>query len=176
MLTRLRTAPVTLTTATAALRTWSRRQVTVAAVATAAVAALIGLSTVLIPNPVFGREIASVWLNYPVWLLGSALAGMLVATYVRTPGAAPGDAADDLDVVDPPSRLGMVGGVLTWFAVGCPVCNKIALLALGYTGAIQWFAPLQPVLAVLAIALTGYALIQRLANQNSCSLPVRARA
>ena len=173
MLARLRAVPATTARAAAALRTWSRRQVTVAAAATAAVAALIGLSTVLIPNPVFGREIASLWWNYPVWLLGSVLAGMLVATYVRAPGTTP-DAAD-LDVVDPPSRLGMAGGVLTWFAVGCPVCNKIALLALGYTGAIQWFAPLQPVLAVLAIALTGYALVQRLANQNSCRLPVGAR-
>ncbi|EPR75477.1 hypothetical protein ADILRU_2020 [Leifsonia rubra CMS 76R] len=31
--------------------------------------------------------------------------------------------------------------MLAWFAVGCPVCNKIALLALGYTGALACPAP-----------------------------------
>ena len=174
MVSRLLTAPTTTRTAAVALRGWTRRQTLVAAAATVAVAVLIGLSTVLIPNPVFGREIASLWWNYPVWLLGSVLAGMLVATYVQTGGSAAAAAVPD-GAVDRPSRLGMAGGMLTWFAVGCPVCNKIALLALGYTGAIQWFAPFQPVLAVLAIALTGYALVQRLANQVSCRVPAANR-
>ena len=175
---RLRSAPATGSTtaraAVSALRTWTGRQVGVAALAAVAFALLIGLSTVLIPNPVFGREIASLWWNYPVWLLGSALAGMLVATYVRRDQVAPPGTeptGTEPTGTDRPSRLGLAGGALTWFAVGCPVCNKIALLALGYTGAIQWFAPLQPVLAVLAIALTGSAVVVRLANQDSCALP-----
>lgn len=152
------------------VRAWSTRQVAIALVAGVAFALLIGLSTVLIPNPVFGREIGTIWWNYPVWLLGSALAGMLVATYVR-PGSAPDPPVATDASADRASRLGVAGGVLTWFAVGCPVCNKIALLALGYSGALTWFAPAQPVLAVAAIGLTGYALLQRLANQIAC--PVR---
>ena len=71
--------------------------------------------------------------------------------------------------------MGMVGGVLAWFAVGCPVCNKIALLALGYAGAITWFAPLQPVLAIGALALTSVALVLRLRGQVACPLPAEPK-
>lgn len=62
----------------------------------------------------------------------------------------------------------MVGAVLAWFAVGCPVCNKLALVALGYSGALTWFAPLQPLLAVTAVVLTGLALVWRLKGSVSC--------
>lgn len=126
---------------------------------------LMGTSTVLVPNQFFSREIAPVWWNYPVWLLTSVAAGMLAATYVREPA---GEVARESQRT---ARLGMAGGFLAWFAVGCPVCNKIALLALGYTGALTWFAPFQPVLAVLALVLTLGALVVRLRGQVSCLMP-----
>lgn len=162
--------PPFLRPALAALRSWGPRQVLVAAVAGGGLAVLLGLATVLVPNPVFGRDIPPVWWNYPVWLLTAALTGMLVATYVTGPGTDP-SAADRRH-----GRFGVAGGVLAWFAVGCPVCNKIALLALGYSGAITWFAPLQPVLAVLGLALVTAALIGRLRGQVACPLPRRAEA
>ena len=163
-----------------ALRGWTARQVLVAVVAGGAVAVLVGIATVLIPNPVFAREIPPVWWNYPVWLVTSALSGMLAATYVRagavsgpdgggagTAPAEPGDGA----VARRTGRMGMAGGILAWFAVGCPVCNKLALLALGYSGAITWFAPVQPFLALGALVLTAVALVWRLRGQVAC--PVR---
>ena len=70
-----------------------------------------------------------------------------------------------------PSRSGLLGGFLTYLAVGCPVCNKVALLALGSAGAIQWFAPVQPVLAAAGVVLLGYALRRRLAGERSCPVP-----
>lgn len=157
----------TARTVVLALRGWTPRQVLAAVVASVAVGLAIGVSTVLIPNSVFGRDIPTVAWNYPVWVVGSVLAGMLVATYVRPTGADGGAPVDS----DRPARMGMVGSVLTWFAVGCPVCNKIALLALGYSGAITWFAPFQPVLAAAAVVLTGWALAQRLRGQVACPLP-----
>lgn len=163
-----------------ALRAWGPRHYGVAAVATLGVALLLGVSTVLIPNPFFSREIAVVPWNYPVWVATSLLAGLLVATYVRqgpAPSAAPGGEAGDAPSSgdrDRPGKLGMAGGVLAWFAVGCPVCNKLALLALGYSGAITWFAPVQPFLGVLSLVLTGAALFVRLRNQVAC--PVRSAA
>lgn len=45
------------------------------------------------------------------------------------------------------------GGLLSYFAIGCPVCNKLVVLALGSSGAISWFAPLQPLLAVASVGL-----------------------
>lgn len=141
-----------------ALRGWTGRQVAVAAAASIAIALVIGIATVLIPNPIFGRDIPPVWWNYPVWILTSILSGMLLATYI----------AGEDDGSPRTRRFGIVGTALAWFAVGCPVCNKIALLALGYSGAITWFTPLQPVLAIGALALTGIALVWRLRGQVAC--------
>lgn len=148
-----------------ALRMWTPRQYLAAVGFTVAFALLIGLPTVIIPNPVFGREIAVLAWNYPVWIASSMLAGMLAATYVRPHRDTPpiGDLESSKQ-----SKFGIFGTVLAWFAVGCPVCNKLALLALGYSGALTWFAPFQPVLAVAAILLTGGALIFRLRGQTSC--------
>jgi MFS family permease len=167
-----------------ALRAWTTRQIAVAAVAAVIVGLLIGIATVLLPNPVFTRDMAPVWWNYPVWILTSVLSGMLLATYVRAPtselaAVAPteDEGPNDSSAEDRRgSRLGMIGGVMAWFAVGCPVCNKIALVALGYSGAITYFAPIQPFLALGAMLLTGVALIWRLKGQVACALPVRKAA
>jgi len=163
------TEPVrTMQASVLALRSWTARQRLAAVGFSVAFALLIGISTVLIPNPVFGRQVPVHPWNYPVWIASSVLAGMLAATYVRrTRGIAETTATDDTS--DAPSRFGMVGGVLAWFAVGCPVCNKIALLALGYSGAITWFAPVQPFLAAAALVTTAGALLMRLRGQILCS-------
>lgn len=168
-----------------ATRAWTARQVGVAIGAGVGVALLVGYATVLIPNTVFARDIPPVWWNYPVWIVTSALSGMLMATYVQARPAALADGgpqslasrssseADGDVTARRTSRMGMAGGVLAWFAVGCPVCNKLALLALGYSGAITWFTPLQPVLALGALILTGVALTWRLQGQVAC--PVKSR-
>lgn len=157
-----------------ALSLWTGRHILVAAVAALVVAVLIGLPSVLIPNPFFTRDIPTVGWNYPVWILTSILSGMLTATFVRTPG---GDDDDDDGTETPQQRragrFGMVGGILAWFAVGCPVCNKLVLLAVGYSGALTWFAPAQPYLAAGGLALTAVALYWRLRGQVSCPVPLR---
>ncbi len=151
---------------------WTPRQFMAAGGFSLLFASLIGIPTVIIPNPVFGREIAVVAWNYPVWIASSILAGMLAATYVRpskdisTPIGGDGEGTRQ-------GRFGIIGTVLAWFAIGCPVGNKLALLALGYSGALTWFAPFQPVLAAAAILLTGGALIFRLRGQVYCPSPVR---
>src|SRR5690625_7333594 len=60
-----------LALAVVALRSWGPRQFAAAIIAAAVVAAIIGVATVLIPNPVFARDIPPVWWDYPVWLLRS---------------------------------------------------------------------------------------------------------
>src|SRR5699024_11445461 len=71
-------------------------------------------------------------------------------------------------------RMGFGVGFRAGFAVGCPVCTRSALLALGCSGAIRWFAPLQPVLAIGALILPGLALLWRLPAQISCPPPSAA--
>lgn len=168
-----------LTLAGRALRAWTPRQYLTAAAVAAGFALLVGIVTVLIPNPMFARDIDTVWWNYPVWVITSIGAGMLTATYIKPP-ATQRSKVDDTPAERRTARMGIAGGVLTWFAVGCPVCNKIALLALGYSGAITWFAPFQPVLAIVAMLLTGVALVWRLKGQVVCpvapaSSPIRTQ-
>lgn len=114
----------------------------------------------MIPNPLFGRAIPTTWWAWPVLLVTGVLSGLLTATYVRGAAAA-----------ERTPRAGVVGGVLSYLAVGCPVCNKLALVALGYSGALTWFAPAQPWLAVAGILLLGYSLRARLIGEIACPAP-----
>jgi hypothetical protein len=150
----------------AVLRQWPSRRWALAVVAGAGVAVLVALPTAVIPNPVFGRTVAVTWWSYPVVILTGILGGLLVATYVRG-SAAPAPAPDELDRA---SKLGMAGTLASFFAVGCPVCNKLVLLALGASGAIAWFAPIQPFLALGSVALMAVALRIRLRGEVSCDL------
>lgn len=153
-----------------ALRLWTRRRWVAAATASVVTALVVALPTAMIPTPVFGREIPTTWWAWPVLAVTSVLSGLLFATYVREPG----DPASGEATIN---RGGAAGGLLAFFAVGCPVCNKLALIALGYTGALQWFAPVQPFLGVAAVGLLLWALRARLQGQLACSVgPVPASA
>lgn len=145
-----------------AIRQWGLGTWVAAASAAGLVAVAVGVPTVVIPNPWFSRDVPVQPWNIPVLILTAVLAGMLMATYIRR---APRPVTPDR-----PARLGVAGTLLGWFAVGCPVCNKLALLALGYTGALTWFAPVQPFLGVLALSLSGWALVARLAGQGACAV------
>ena len=158
------------------LALWSRRRWIAAILGGVLTAALIALATAVIPNPVFGRSIAATWWSYPVVIITGILSGLLIATYVRQDtmaqdqGASEGTDAE----LDRASKLGMVGTLAAFFAVGCPVCNKLVLLALGATGAVTWFAPVQPFIAIGSIVLMAVALRIRLRNEGSCALPTLA--
>lgn len=146
------------------MRKWSRRQWATAAIAAIVIGVVIGIPTDVIPNPVFGRPVPVTWWSPPVLAVSAALAGLLVATYVRTPVGE--------EEVDRSTRAGGAAGLLTFFAVGCPVCNKIVVVALGTVGARTWFEPLQPVLAVASVVLMGWALRERLRSARSCPVSV----
>lgn len=145
-----------------ALRTWPPRRWWVALAAALAAGLVIAVPTAMVPTPVFSREIPVTWWSWPTLAATATLTGLLVASYVGVPGGS--GAGSRLD------RRGGVGGLLSFFAVGCPVCNKLALVALGYSGAVQWFAPVQPVLAVAGVGVLGWALRSRLRGEVSCPM------
>lgn len=140
------------------LRAWTARQWTIAMLSTLATAVLIAVPTAVLPNPWFWREIPTPGWAYPVLGVVAVLSGLVAATYVRADGG-------------PGGRRASAGALLGFFAVGCPVCNKLVLLVLGYTGAMTWFEPVQPVLAVLAVIGLGAALRARLRGAVACPLP-----
>jgi hypothetical protein len=162
--------------------TWSARRWATAALAAVATFLAIGLPSDVIANPVFGRPVDVTWWSYPVLVVTALLCGLLVATYVREPTEAsdPAGFGDVIgvpaladDELDRPGRIGGFGGLLAFFAVGCPTCNRLVVVAVGSSGALDWFAPAQPLLAILSLGLLGWALRTRLRNSgDSCRLSV----
>lgn len=132
---------------------------------TAASLLAYGLVTAIIPNPVFGRQIPPQPFAIAIWLLSGPLMGIIVATYsVASTAPAAGPAVPvTLGASGPPAAtdrqerrtttLGTLGGFGTFLAIGCPVCNKIALLLLGTSGALSIWAPIQPALGVASLLL-----------------------
>jgi hypothetical protein len=140
-----------------------------AAAGTAATLVVLGLPTDLVPNPVFGRQIEAPAWSYLALVVTAVLAGLLLATYVRNEADAAGELLDAPPRAD--QRRFTVGGLLSFLAIGCPTCNKLVVVALGSSGAISWFEPLQPALAVGGIGLLAYALHRRLRSEVACELP-----
>jgi hypothetical protein len=99
--------------------------------------------------------------------------GMVMATYfapIRPSTSGPMELTDRTDG----TVLGTIGGIAAFLAIGCPTCNKIALLLLGASGATSTFAPLQPAIGVLSLALLAGTLAWRLrlrARGGTCAVP-----
>jgi hypothetical protein len=135
---------------------WLRLAVAVAAAAVVAVA--VGVPSALLANPFFVRMTPVPWWSYAVWALTALLSGVLAASYVNrraTVSAAPG-------------RAGILANVGSVLAVGCPVCNKLVVAALGVSGAMTVWAPIQPLIAAASLALLVWALWRRLTTLRSC--------
>lgn len=143
-----------------ALLLWSAKRWIVAITTAIATALIISLPTAVIENPVFGRDVEVTSWSIPVVLITSVISGLILATYVK----------NDTSVDEEKSiKIGGAGAFFSFLAVGCPVCNKIALIALGYSGALQYFAPLQPYMAAVGVGLLMYALRKRLNGELMCS-------
>jgi hypothetical protein len=125
-------------------------------------AVVIGIPTDVIPNPWFGREIGVRPADVLVLIALSVVTGALASTYVVAGRSGPNA-----------PRAGIASGLLGWFAVGCPVCNKLVVALLGVSGATSRFAPAQPFLGVVAVALAVAALVVRLRaiRRGACALP-----
>jgi hypothetical protein len=139
------------------------RACSVGLLAAVGTAAIIGIPADVIPNPWFRREIAIDGFDVIVLVCLSLLTGALAVTYALARGRTV--------VAD---RVGVGSGVLAFFAITCPVCNKIVLALIGTSGASGWFASVQPLLGVAAIALATAALVFRVRAIRSGACPVVA--
>lgn len=123
-----------------------------AAFASILVALLTGIPTDVLPNPWFTRMTPVRTLDLVYWPVTSVLVGLLFATFVLPKACR----------IRPPGTTGIVSGALAWFAIGCPICNKLVVALLGISGALSTFAPIQPFLGAFAILLSAFALWVRL--------------
>jgi hypothetical protein len=118
-------------------------------------AVVLGVPTGVIPT-LFSTPMTPVrWWNSPVLAGSATLLGLIAATSLRR-------------IVQDGERSATVvtgGSLLSLFAIGCPVCNKLVVLAIGASGALRWFAPVQPVLAAGSLAMLAVALWIRLGTE-----------
>lgn len=116
---------------------------------------VLGIPTAVVPNPWFIRMTPTESFNVAVWLASALLAGPLIATYVvRSTGL-------DVDAGEGRTRTSLAG-IGAYLAIGCPICNKIVVAALGVSGALNVFAPLQPIIGAASVLLLGATLAWRL--------------
>ncbi len=166
---------------------------------TVAALAGLGLTSAVIPNPVFGRSVPPEPFAYLVWLVSAPLMGVLAATYVvpatstvgaaalgPTPGLAEAVPATPAAVATgmrggvtarDGSLLGTVAGLGAFLAIGCPLCNKVVLVALGASGAMSIWAPLQPIVGAASVALLAGTVVWRLRRRAAgdvCAVPQQA--
>lgn len=149
-----------------------------------------GLVSAIIPNPLFGRQIPPEPFAIAVWLASAPLMGLVMATYtVPVPSSASASAASQPMPIGSPigspigtreapaaperdgSMMGALAGLGSFLAIGCPVCNKIALVLLGASGAMSVWAPIQPLIGAASLGLLGATLAWRMrlrARRGSC--------
>ena len=112
----------------------------------------VGIVTAVIPTPLFVRMTPVTSSNLVFWIVPALLVGPLIASSIVPIAPRTCDVANRT----------VAGGVLSFLAVGCPLCNKLVVLALGTSGALTAFEPIQPLLGLVSVGLLGYALWLRL--------------
>ncbi|MFQ5556170.1 MAG: hypothetical protein ACE5GB_01445 [Acidimicrobiales bacterium] len=144
--------------------TWLR------AVPTAAFAGvMIGVPSDLIDTPFFGRPIDTRAIDYVILAVTASLIGLIFAISARPTGVT--GATTGADTTD--ETRAVWGGFVSFLAVGCPVCNQLVVGLVGTSGALSWWAPVQPLVGLAAIGLLLYALRRRLETYrlDACALP-----
>ena len=135
-------------TLAAGLNTYTVKAWAVTALATVLGLVVIGLPTAIYENPFFVRMTPMRAQDYISWVLSAVLIGLVVGSYfVARSTSGDGKA--------------LSGGLLSVIAVGCPTCNKFVLLAMGTSGALNFFAPLQLYIGIASVLLLGWTLLQR---------------
>lgn len=126
----------------------TRRQIAKGAVVTVAAFVGFGLLTDLIRNPIWVRMVPRTPLDYAFLGVTSLLAGAYVVQRDLL-SEVPGDAC---------AYGGTIGGFL---AFGCPICNKLLLLAFSSSAIMTYFDPLRPLLGFLSVALFAGVVVYR---------------
>ena len=117
---------------------------------------VIGIPSAIIENPFFSRQTPVRTQDYFIWIVTGILAGLVAGTFTLSRKAcASGRFAS--------------GGILSFLAVGCPICNKLIVSLLGVSGALTYFAPAQLYIGIASLALLGWALHLRVQSiYGSC--------
>ncbi len=117
----------------------------------------IGIPTRLIVNSWFIRMTPTRPQDYAVWVATSMLIGVIAGSYLATRSNRSG------------YRV-MSGGLASYLAVGCPICNKVVVSLLGVSGAMSYFAPAQLYIGIGSVLLLSWTLILRARALAGCQM------
>ncbi len=135
-------------------------------------AVLIAVPSDLIDTPIFGRPVEVRWIDYVILAVTSSLIGLILA--IRPEPADPAVSEEMAVTVDRQGTRTVWGGFVSFLAVGCPVCNQAVVALIGVSGALSWWAPVQPFVGLLAVGLLLYTLRKRLNTYKLAACPVPA--
>ena len=131
------------------------------------VSVLLAVPSDLIDTPIFGRPVETRWIDYAILAITSALIGLIFA--IRTEAS---ESAESVHARDRDDRRTIWGGFTSFLAVGCPVCNQLVVALVGTSGALAWWAPVQPLVGLAAVGLLLYTLRKRLQTYRLAACPV----
>ncbi len=120
----------------------------VAIIATGVALVVIGVPTAIIGTPLFIRMTEVRIQDYAIWIASALLAGLIAGTFAINSATSNSGGA-------------LSGGLLSYLSVGCPICNKLVVLALGTSGALTFFAPAQLFIGLASVALLAWTLMLR---------------
>lgn len=149
----------------AAMRQWPAKRWIAAIFIAGLLVILIGVPTAIVSNPLFSRMTPTTWWDYPVWVISALLGGLTAATYMRREQPETEKQARQV------SRRSIGATLFAGLAVGCPICNKLVVALIGISGALNIWAPLQPLIGVLSIGLLAIGLLVRLRGEIACPVP-----
>jgi len=144
----------------------------ISALYTAGSGLLLGIPTRLIPTPLFSRVVPTSPQDYVIWIVSALLLGPLLSLMTLYPMPTPKATPGKQSIAGTGRAFG--GALLSFFSVGCPVCNKVVVLLLGLGGAMTIFNPLRPFLGLASLVLLGVTLFLRVrVVRYGCPLPAQ---
>jgi len=133
-------------------------------------ALLLGIPTVLIPNPFFSRMTPTSTQDYIIWIISVILMGPVITLSALYP------VANTAKHSYTGNGRTFASTVLSFFSIGCPICNKLVVFLLGIGGAMTFFNPLRPFLGIASILLLTVTLVLRLrVLRSGCPVPITAK-
>ncbi len=119
---------------------------------------IFGIPTALIPTGIYIRMIEATLLDYYFFLLSSVLIGVYVGLWHHNKY----NSRQSGNI----SVLG--GGVSSFLAVSCPICNVILVSLIGVSSVMVFIEPLRPVIGIIGIALLGIAVYYKYREFRRC--------
>jgi len=114
---------------------------------------VLGSVSALIPNPFFVRMVESTSLDWIFLISSSVLLGIYTGIhyYKKT-------------VVNACTTTSYAGGIGSFLAFGCPICNKLLIILFGTTALMTYFDPYRSILGFGSIVILLVAIFWRIRN------------